>query len=435
MGIRDILMLVLGYGCVLLAVYRPFYGLLGYCWLSFMKPQTLVWSSQVQQSQMVLAVAAALLLRVLITEGPKVRMRPPTLAFLAFWFWVAVTTYMSSHVDSSLIFLEKFSKIAVAVLLLTGLVTTVRQLKWLVALLAVCPGFYAAKLGIFLLRGASYTSHGGPLGLDNNDTALFMAMCVPMCIFAARQMDRKWIKGILISCAALAVPAVIVTRSRGGLVALAAAFGVTLFRRFSIPKAAIILAIGIPVAYSLVPQQTLDRYETIKTYEEDGSAMGRIRAWEVSNNMANDHPVFGIGLGMGTFLAEYENYRNDPDDNARVAHSVWFSTLAGAGYVGLGLYLLLIVATFLETRAVRRLAAPQSRAERDWRWDYAAMIECTIITFAVGATFLSQVGFEYVFAIYGLSVPLRVLATQRQEEPAKELATAPLDGRSPQPAL
>jgi len=45
MGIRDLIMLVVGFSCVPVALYDAYYGLLAYCWLSFMRPQTLLWNA------------------------------------------------------------------------------------------------------------------------------------------------------------------------------------------------------------------------------------------------------------------------------------------------------------------------------------------------------------------------------------------------------
>jgi hypothetical protein len=40
MGIRDILMLIVGYACVPLALCDASYGVQVHCWLSLMRPQT-----------------------------------------------------------------------------------------------------------------------------------------------------------------------------------------------------------------------------------------------------------------------------------------------------------------------------------------------------------------------------------------------------------
>lgn len=416
MGIRDILLLVLGYGCVPLALYDAYYGLMAYCWLSFMRPQSLIWSDEVRDSRITFVVAAALLARVLFTPGPWLQWRGPTLAFIALWGWYGVSTLASTHPDLSQDTFIEICKIGVAVVLITGLVRTRPQLKWLIILLALCPGIYAVKLGLFFARGAEMTTSGGPIGSDNNDTALFIALSIPMLVYAASEVKMKWGRYALYAAAALAVPGVIVTSSRGGLLAMAAAVGLTVWRRTTWWKAALLGIVGAIGVVAITPAATHERYDSIGTYEDDPSAMGRIWAWETSIAMAKDRPLVGVGLGELTYMAEYNNYKVHPEDHPHVSHSIWFSVLGQTGYGGLGLYLALLASTLLTTRRVRRIAAMMSGESGKWARDYAVMIECTVLTFAVGASFLSKVTFEYGYAIFLLSVPLLIIVERAAAE-------------------
>ncbi len=145
---------------------------------------------------------------------------------------------------------------------------------------------------------------------------------------------------------------------------------------------------------------------------QNPSAMERIWAWQTSLAMADDRPLTGVGFGEAVYMAEYDRYKINVDDRPHVAHSVWFSVLGQAGYVGLGLYLVLMACMFSATRKVRKLAAAVWGGRLQWARDYAVMLECTALTFAVGATFLSKVTFEFIYAVFLLSVPLLHLAEQ-----------------------
>ena len=401
MGIRDILMTIMGWGCVPVAMYDAYYGLLAYYWLSLMKPQSFVWSSGVQSSRFVFFTAIFMFLRAAITPGPKFRPRGPAWWFIAFWIWMGFCAHFSPHRPMAMEFFEKFSKISIALMLMTGLVRTKKEFKTLLILFAMCPGVYAIRLGTFLLRGGGVTHHGGPLGMDNNDTALFIAMGIPMLTFMAYQVQGKWKKRGLLTTAVLAIPAVIAGGSRGGLLAMSTAVLITLWRRYSIKKAGIALALMIPLGLMIVPPETYERYMTIKTYEDDPSAMGRIWAWQVAKSMADARPLFGVGLGQGPFLREYHNYMIHELDQPHVAHSVWFSTLAGSGYVGLSFLVGMLLSVFWTCRKIRKriLRDYPIEGKNHWAWQDAAMIEATVLAFCVGASFLSQVGFEYIYAI------------------------------------
>ncbi len=429
MGIRDVIILILGYGCVPLALYNAYYGLLAYCWLSFMSPQSLVWSPTVQTARIIFAVGIALIVRAVFSSGPRLRLRGPTIAFLALWAWFGICTLTSTHRDLSVDPFVQFCKVGVAVVLITGLVRTRGQLKWLVLLLALCPGFYAVKLGLFFVRGGVMTHHGGPQGMDNNDTAMFIAMSIPMLVFAAGEVKNRWGRYGLYAAAGLAAPAIIATTSRGGMLAMMAAMALTVWRKTKWWKAIIVGAVVSVAVLAIIPPQTEQRYRTIESYEEDRSAMGRIRAWETSLVMAGDRPAVGVGFGVKAYIAEYDRYKRDSQDRPHVAHSVWFSALGQTGYVGLGLYLTLMGAVFWAMKRVRRLSAGIKGNKGAWARNYAAMLECTMLTFIVGATFLSKLEFEYIYAICMVSVPLLHIATdelpRRDENKVNTTATYP----------
>jgi probable O-glycosylation ligase (exosortase A-associated) len=421
-------MLALGYACVPVALIDAYAGLLAYCWLTFMRPQSLVWAQNVQAASIIKFVVVALLLRVLVTPGPKIRLRGPTIAFLILWFWFALSAMQ--NLDLTQETLEQFSKISVAVLLITGLVRTRKQLKWLIVLLAWCPGFYAAKLGLYFTRGAGALSWGGgPMGMDANDNAMFMSMAIPMLVFGACEVRNKYARWAMFATAGLAVPAVILTGSRGGMIAMAVALAVTVFLKTNLWKAVVSGGLVVVVVMAIIPAPTRQRYETVGTYEEDTSAMGRIRAWKTCKRMADDYPILGVGFGQPAYLAKYKAYREDETEIARAAHSVWFSLLAETGYVGLAIYIGLVVTVIVSCRRVMSNAPPGRLRRKDPMWNYAAAVMGAVVTFAVGGTFLSQARFEYVYALYMTVVPIMILSESRtpREAPAVAGTSAPVD--------
>lgn len=430
MGIRDILLLLLGYACVPLALWSAYWGLMGYCWLSYMRPQSLVWNEGVQSARMVFLVGIALIVRTIFSEGPRVRLRAITLVFIALWAWLGVATLYSRHVEFSQEAFLEFSKAAVAVILITGLVRSRQQYRWLYILLAACPGIWALDYGMYFISSGGASTQEGAGGMDNNDMALFISMALPLLVFGACEVRRKWVRLGMYGVAALAVPAVMVTTSRGGLLAVAAAIGLTVARKMRWWKAALCLALVGGIGLAIVPKDAMKRYETIGTYQEDSSAMGRINAWKTARAMAGDRPLTGIGIGTECFLAEYNAYKQIPEDKPHVAHSVWFSMLGEAGYVGLALFILLTALSILSARRVMALARRRG-PDLNWAWNYAAGIQAAIITFAIGGSFLSQNRFEYIYAIFMMTVPLRHLV-ELEANPAESIGQ---EASSPRPKV
>lgn len=238
---RDVLIILFAIGCMPVPLIDAFRGLQVYCLWSFMKPQTLAWGDTARHGRFTFFIAIFLLARVwAATSGPKVRIKGPAVWFLLFWLWMGVCTWLSPHRELSKEFLLKFSKIAVAMILITGLVRTRSQFKSLLLVMAWCTGFYGIKLGLFLLTGADQTRHGGPMGLDNNDTALFISVGVPLLFFAAPQIKSIWGRRMTYLAVFMSIPAVVVGGSRGGMLALAGAWGLTLWRKFGIDRKSVV---------------------------------------------------------------------------------------------------------------------------------------------------------------------------------------------------
>ena len=64
------------------------------------------------------------------------------------------------------------------------------------------------------------------------------------------------------------------------------------------------LMILVSLSLSFMPDKYFERVETIRTYEEDRSAMGRINSWWFAFRLAQDYPITGGGFQAFTEEAE-----------------------------------------------------------------------------------------------------------------------------------
>lgn len=69
--------------------------------------------------------------------------------------------------------------------------------------------------------------------------------------------------------------------------------------------------------------------------------MGRLYAWEAAFKMALDNPITGVGLE--NFYYNYFFYSPHWDGINHAVHSTWFGVLAETGFVGLAVFITLIV--------------------------------------------------------------------------------------------
>lgn len=118
---------------------------------------------------------------------------------------------------------------------------------------------------------------------------------------------------------------------------------------------------------------------------------GRSEIWRVALEAAADDPLFGEG--GGGFQFRFNRERDDPNQLARDAHSVWLEMLSELGVVGAGLFLAAMVGAFAGAIRARRLgpAAAQlscaalaaaaywlTHASIDWFWPYPAVTAPTL---------------------------------------------------------
>jgi hypothetical protein len=92
------------------------------------------------------------------------------------------------------------------------------------------------------------------------------------------------------------------------------------------------------------------------------------------------------------------------------AHSIYFDVLGEHGYVGLLLYLALAWLTWLAAARVVRIA--KLDAGKRWAGDLAAMLQVSLVGFAVGGAFLSLAYFDLVYQLIAVIVLLDVMVRE-----------------------
>jgi probable O-glycosylation ligase (exosortase A-associated) len=162
---------------------------------------------------------------------------------------------------------------------------------------------------------------------------------------------------------------------------------------------------------------------TISTYEQDASARGRLNAWQMCINVANDR-ILGGGFDMYS-VEMYALYA--PVQGIRlVAHSIYFQMLGEHGYIGLGIFLLLGGFGWRTAARLRKTA----KAHPDFRWagQLAGMCQVSLVGYAVGGAFLSLAYFDLPYDLLAALVIAQRIVLREIE--AKQAET----GNAMQPA-
>ena len=147
----------------------------------------------------------------------------------------------------------------------------------------------------------------------------------------------------------------------------------------------IVFVLLVPLGIGFMPASWTDRMNTIKTYEQDASAMGRINAWTNAFNIANDRPLVGGGFELYS-VRVFAKYAPDPTD-VHAAHSVYFQILGEHGYAGLLIYLSIMISVWL--RANRVINYGKGKPEFDWAVGMVRAVQVSIVGFSAGGLFVN----------------------------------------------
>jgi len=371
---------------------RPWVGVLLWSWLGYMNPHRLTWGFAYDFPFAMIVGLVTIVSFMASKEKKEMIWTREIVILLIFIGWMFTTTFFAFNPLWAWFQWDKVWKIQLMIVLTVLIIKERQHLHWLIWVIALSLGFYGVKGGIFtIVNGGAYRVQGpgGTFIGGNNELALAMVMTIPLIRYLHLQETRKWIKTGLASAMVLTGVAAIGSQSRGGMLAMAAMGLFLWFKSRNKFFTAIYMAVAIAIMASVMPQSWYDRMGTIKTYEEDQSALGRINAWHTAFNVAKEH-VTGGGFEMW-IPSVFRQYAPDPY-NVRDVHSVYFEVMGEQGFIGFGLFMLLGLLAWLRARQIIKRC--KKDPENKWASDLASMIQVSLIGYATGGAFLGMAYFD-----------------------------------------
>lgn len=313
-------------------------------------------------------------------------------------------------------FTGSYVKIAIMVFAIAWLVRSRQEFAITNVMIVVCGiliGIVALQNkanGIGLVEGTRVTigrNLGSILG-DPNDLALVLSF--PVSFAAGLALTKgltRWMRLLGMIGFVVVAAAIIATQSRGGLLAILAVSGV--FALAKIKSRLLVVSLGGLAGLVLLAMAGISDRSSGGASEEgiDASAAGRLYAWEAAFNMANTHPLTGVGLD--NFTVSYFFYSNHWDGMNHAVHSTWFGVLAETGYIGLIVFITLVVKTVSSMRAlVKQLEVKyQNGSCPPVLFCSAQSILAGLAGFCVSGTFLTQ-GFTWpLYILLALSMAIK----------------------------
>ena len=368
MAITTILLLIGLVICCGGALYNPLIGIIGYILHYHISPDTQWWGTAISH----FGVRYSFLLVIFTGIGTvlnreRLRYDNKLLSRHEWLFILFVAIVWLSHfiglpsdrdpasiVDPPEI---KMLKLLVVVFLMTHIVTTIKQFN--VFLLAFVLGALFLGYQAYVAPSWSFASGrldfiGGSDFRNANSLAAHFAACLPL--IAVYFVRSGWPGRILATATGvLAINGLVLTRSRGGFVALA---GCMLIAGLTAPKkirravfvGLLVVAIG---GFALTDPYFWKRAETITASDtqRDTSAQSRLDIWAASLKMLADYP---LGVGVGNFPDSIYFYLSQ--EWKKDAHSTYVLCYSELGLQGIIAYGLLIFSAIRVLRRVRKEA-------------------------------------------------------------------------------
>lgn len=238
---------------------------------------------------------------------------------------------------------------------------------------------------------------------DGNDFAWALVISLPFCLYLLTHAKNKF-KLVLIPCICLYLAGIIGTQSRGATLALTASLLYYFFFIIKNKIGGIVLIFLMSCSvFILAPKNYFSRMATIQHYQEDSSAMNRLKAWGSAVEMALDNPL--LGVGAGSFNSAYgRQYRKAEDPHRWIStHSIYFNVLGEYGFTGLVVFLFIIWSNLKNNRLsaiARKTTLKKSLV--DFQWPY--FINMGLIAYSTAGIFLTGVNYPHLYILTTLTL-------------------------------
>lgn len=363
---------------LVMVFFQPFWGLLVYIAMTYLRPQEFV---EALRGQPIMLVMAAVILGTLVVHKtlrrepfPAFKM-PQTIIMIFFFLIIPLSHlqifYLTAAKDSFMAFLPIF----MLFFMLVSLIENIEQLKTVylflfsITLLLAVNGIYQYHHGTDIAGQTMIQGRIRWIGIfeDPNDLGLTILVFTPFALVNAFSRSVNILKRSLWLIAFLIlVYALYLTDSRGTFLGLIAVLGFFFVKRFGKMRGAVLGAVLLLAALAAGP----GRFSEIST--EEASASGRLDAWATGLSLFFWRPLLGIGFGNFT---EYHHL---------TAHNSVVLCMAELGFPGIFAWMLLMVKSFRDILIIEG----QNLSGR--MPVYLETMQLAIVGFFVSAFFLSR---------------------------------------------
>jgi O-antigen ligase/polysaccharide polymerase Wzy-like membrane protein len=241
---------------------------------------------------------------------------------------------------------QTYVQLVVVLWVIWELARTRRQVLGL--LLAYVLGAYFVAITTLMI----FRTHAGVLPrfaakeFDANEVANICALALPMAWYLGMTYRKPLLRWVCRGYLLIGLIGLGLTGSRGGLLAgivalLIVPLTMTKLSPGKLATGIILLGISGALAFSYVPERTMQRLASTTTEVETGNLGGRLRIWKAGAQAFIEQPILGHGVGTFPLVVR-------PIVGYEVAsHNSFLTVLVEQGIVGFLLYAAMFGAVFL----------------------------------------------------------------------------------------
>lgn len=294
-------------------------------------------------------------------------------------------------------------------------------------------GIWALAVAVGLIAIAQYVLGGYNRAVayqgDANFFAALQVLAIPACVVVAGRLRTPLGRLLGYLGVAIVVGSVVVSLSRGGLVALIVVLALVaaqphrfMFRSVGDKRVALVAAgLGAALLFYGAFTDLAARSESLFNTADEGS--GRINLWRAAESGWREHEVHGLGYGsfpsqsnrllLATPGVNFRAYKLRV--GGQVVHNAYIGSAAELGVVGLLLFVMVLLVLFRSIRRSR--AAAVEAGDRDLASACTATM-IAVLGFALVSLFLSTETDRSLWVMLGLAIAMQRIARARVEERA-----------------
>ena len=413
---RDIFFLLIIPFILYASLKRPFIGAAMWLWVAMHYPNGWVYNFAGSFRYNLIIVVCAFLSYLTWQEKDKLESDKLTFLIIAFLLWTLISSIFTLSI-AEIVWAEwiEFLKITLLYIFATLVLRTQLHINVFIWALALSVGFYGCLEGLkYISSGGAHriAGLGGHVLSDRNELALAFNMMLPLLVYLISISKYKWVKLGLMCAVVLNVVAIIGTYSRGGTLALIIVGGYFWLQSKRKVMYALLISVSLLVASNYVPSSWTNRMDTMETAQVDSSFLGRVLAWKHAILMANDNPILGGGFKAGQTGYLWWSYDaagsfNDIVDTShmnkvafKAAHSIYFQVLGDHGYIGLLLFLGIIITAYRKANRVAKQAKEANHNESIIK--LCSLLKVSLIAYCAGGAGVSLAYFDMFYAILAI---------------------------------